>query len=144
MPTEHDAVPPLFLQPGFTPNQSEPSPMVEKIRVIHVAGTEGKYSRHISQIFIYREITADGQPVPITRKYLESLMRFGQLPHMDIGLHSEPDTRLDEQMTTLYRMVALQVGQTEAFALMQDLAVGLASIALFPSVILGSREVALA
>ncbi len=145
MTTERDAAPPPLLQPGFTPNQPEPSSMmIEKIRAIHVAGTEGEHRRHISQIFVYREITPDGQPVPITRKYLESLMRFGQLPYIDIGFYSESDARLDERMTTLYRATAIQIGQTEALLLMQDLVAGIAGIALYPSTILEPKEVAYA
>jgi len=144
MTTERDAAPPPFLQPGFTPNQPKPSPMIEKIRVIHLAGTTGEHNRHISQILVYCEATPDGQPVPITREYLESLMRFGKIPYMDVGLHSKQNNHLDESATWLYRAAAENLGKTEALALVQDLITGIAGIALFPGIILEPKEVAYA
>ncbi|MBP6034016.1 MAG: hypothetical protein KA537_00895 [Candidatus Moranbacteria bacterium] len=141
MTTERDAVPPPFLQHGHTPTSSKPAPMIEKIRIIHLAGTTGEYRRSISQIFVYCEATTpDGKPVKITPRYLESLMRFGKLPYMDVGLHSKQNDELDELATRLYRAAAENLGKTEALALVQSITAGIASIALFPDVILDRSE----
>lgn len=144
MTTERDAIPPL-LQPGHTPTPSpKPSPMIEKIRIIHLAGTTGEHHRSISQIFAYCEATPDGKPVRITPRYLESLMRFGKLPCIDVGLHSKQNEELDETATWLYRAAADKLGKTEALTLIQSIATGIAGIALFPDVILDRSEEAAA
>ena len=61
MTTERDEMLPL-LQPGHTPTPpATSSPMIEKIRVIHLAGTTGEHHHSsITQIFAYCEATLDG------------------------------------------------------------------------------------
>ena len=139
MTTERDEIIPL-LQPGHTSTPPKPAPMIEKIRIIHLAGTTGEHHRSISQIFVYCEATSDGQPVKITQRYLKSLMRFGKLPYMDVGLHSKQNDELDELASSLYRAAAEKFGKTEALALIQGITTGIASIALFPGVVLDRSE----
>ncbi|MBP5994052.1 MAG: hypothetical protein KA731_04060 [Candidatus Moranbacteria bacterium] len=114
--------------------------MIEKIRIIHLAGTTGEHHRSISQIFVYCEATPEGKPVKITPRYLESLMRFGKLPYMDVGLHSKQNDELDELATRLYRAAAEKFSKTEALILVQGITTGIASIALFPDVVLDRSE----
>ena len=145
MTTERDEMLPL-LQPGHTPTPpATSSPMIEKIRVIHLAGTTGEHHHSsITQIFAYCEATLDGKPVRITRRYLESLMRFGKLPYIDVGFYSKQNEELDEVATWLYRAAAEQLGKTEALTLIQRIAVGIGSIALSPGTILDRSEEAIA
>lgn len=121
------------------PLPSDPSapPMIEKVRIIHLAGTTSEDNAYISSVFVYCEATPNGKPVEITRRYLESLMLFGKLPYMHVGLYSYPDPDLDAAANALYQVAVNALNnRADAFALIKRMVTGIVGISLPPSIVL--------